>query len=474
MPPTIRNPPYPEAAVHRIQASFTGKLIIALLCAATFLAPTRAADNNALKTIDYPGGGQILYGPLPDQSTLKDAMVSMLRNIHGHFGDRPVIGSLFQTHGSDSLATFFTVTAKNQGGKHIAGLVIVAMPNGSKPAAGVIYDDANQFSKTLNPMMKKLNEVWHVDTTPGPASGAAASGKAAPVAELHQTTFPDNSGTIGLPTGWKIIGGRGGAVVVSGPNGEIERLSQIHAFLDPSTPQGQKMIQFETQNGRRPLPDQFTAYPYGRDLVESFRAYLQQASQRSKIPTPTFTVTSTTKVAPSQNSLGGLSIVADLDLHDGSGMRTALFELSPMKRIDPSGWSFIATVISVPKKFAQEEWPTMLAVANSMKQNGAVIQAQTQQTINHIHAIGAASKAQADAAHASNDAHNASVEAHWDNMARASKSFQEYTLDQSVIVDKSTGEHATAWNQTADLLVKADPNRFQYVPNKDLLKGTDY
>jgi hypothetical protein len=460
--------------MHRIQASFAGKLIVAFLCAATFLGPARAADNNALKTIDYPGGGQILYGPLPDQSSLKDAMVAMLRNIHGHFGDRPVIGNLFQTHGSDSLATFFTLTAKNQGGKHIAGLLIVAMPNGSKPAAGVIYDDANQFSKTLNPMMKKLNEVWHVDTTAAPASGPAAPAKGAPVAQLHQTTFPDNSGSIGLPTGWKIIGGHGGAVVVSGPNGEIERLSQIHAFLDPSTPQGQKMIQYVTQNGRKQLPDQFTIYPFGKDLVESFRAYLQQASQRAKIPTPTFTVTSTAKIPPGQYSIGGFTIMADLDLHDGSGMRTALFQLAPMKRIDASGWSLTATTISVPKKFAQEEWPTMLAVANSMGQNAAVIQAQTQQTIDQIHAVGAAAKARADAQHAANDAHNASVEAHWDNMARASKSFQEYTLDQSVIVDKNTGEHATAWNQTADLLVKADPNRFQYVPNKDLLKGVDY
>ncbi len=85
----------------------------------------------------------------------------------------------------------------------------------------------------------------------------------------------------------------------------------------------------------------------------------------------------------------------------------------------------------------------MLAVANSMGQNAAVIQAQTQQTINQIHAIGAAAKAQADSAHASNDAHNAAVEAHhWDNMAKASKSFQEYTLDQSVVVDKNTGERA--------------------------------
>jgi hypothetical protein len=460
-----------ESVVIHIQTRFTQKLGVALLCVAAFLASARGADNS-LKTIDYPGGGQIIYGPLPDQSSLKDALVMMLKNIHGHFGERPEIGKLFQTHGSDSIATFFTVTAKNQGGKHIAGLLIVAMPSGSKAAAGLIYDDAERFSKTLNPMMKKLNDVWHVDTTPG--SGAASPAKAAPVAELHQTAFPDNSGSIGLPAGWKIVDGRRGAVIVSGPNGEIERLSEVRTFLDPSTPQGQRRIQFETQNGRRPLPEQLTVYPYGRDLVEAFRAYLQQAGQRGHMATPTFTVTSTTSVPPGPNSLGGLTILADLDLHDGTGMRAALFQLFLMKRIDPSGWSFIATAISVPKKFVQEEWPTMLAVANSMKQNGAVIQAQTQQTIDQIHAVGAAAKQQADSAHAANDAHNASVQTHWDNMDRASKSFQEYTLDQAVIVDTHTGAHATGWNQAADALVKADPNRYQIVQKQDLLKGVDY
>ncbi len=76
------------------------------------------------------------------------------------------------------------------------------MPSGSKPAAAVIYDEAARFGKTMNPMMKKLNEVWHMDTTPQPA-GAAGSAKAAPVAQLRQTAFPDNSGSIGLPAGWK-------------------------------------------------------------------------------------------------------------------------------------------------------------------------------------------------------------------------------------------------------------------------------
>jgi hypothetical protein len=116
----------------------------------------------------------------------------------------------------------------------------------------------------------------------------------------------------------------------------------------------------------------------------------------------------------------------------------------------------------------------MLAVANSMKQNSAVIQAQTQAAIDQIHRVGeAATRQQADAAHAANHAHNASVEAHWDNMDRQNKSFQEYQLDPSVVVDTRTGEHATAWNQTADALVKSDPARYQYVPQTDLLKGVD-
>ena len=456
--------------MHRIQTNFAGKLIIALLCAAVFLSPARAADNNALKTIDNPGGGQIIYGPLDDQSSMKDAMVVMLRNIHGHFGERPEIGKLFQTHGSDSLATFFTVTAKTQGGKHIAGLVIVAMPAGSKPAAAVIYDDADRFSKTMNPMMKKLNEVWHVN----PAGAQPAAGKGAPVQELHVTHFPDNSGTIGLPTGWKINSAGGGAVVVVGPNGEMVAVSLIHQMFDPSNPQGQGMIKYETQNGRRPLPPQFSVYPFGQDLVAAFMAYQTQAAQRGNAPVPTLTVTSKTNSTPNQYQAAGITVLGELDMHDGKGPLRSLILIGAMKRVGPAQWGMSVTRVSAPDKVATDEWPTLLAIANSENQNAAVIQAQTQQAIKQIHQVGEDAKKRSDAQHAANDAHNAAVEKQWDENAKMSKSFQEYTLDQAVIVDKNTGEHKTEWNQTADWLVKADPNRFQYVPRQDLLKGVDY
>ena len=73
-----------------------------------------------------------------------------------------------------------------------------------------------------------------------------------------------------------------------------------------------------------------------------------------------------------------------------------------------------------------------------------------------------------------NDAHNASVEANWDSRDKHSQDFSNYLLDQTVIQDSQRNERATVWNQYADTLVKADPNRYQYVPTKDFIKGIDY
>ena len=83
-------------------------------------------------------------------------------------------------------------------------------------------------------------------------------------------------------------------------------------------------------------------------------------------------------------------------------------------------------------------------------------------------------QSQADAAHAAEDAHNASVEARWDSQARSNHNFSNYLLDQTVVQDNNTGVHATIWNQYADSLVKNDPNRYQYVQTPDFLKGIDY
>src|SRR6202451_1454992 len=134
--------------------------------------PADAQDS--LKTIDNPGGGEIVYGPGAGQTSMQGAMGAVLRDIHSRFGERPQIGRFFQAGGTDSVATFFTVTAKSQGGKHIAGMVIVSMPSGTQPGGAFLSADAQRFGTTANPMLKKLNEVWHPDSAKPAAQSSGA------------------------------------------------------------------------------------------------------------------------------------------------------------------------------------------------------------------------------------------------------------------------------------------------------------
>jgi hypothetical protein len=52
---------------------------------------------------------------LTGQTSLPGAMVFMLKQVHGQYGERPQIGRFLQSSGGDSVATFFTVTARTQG-----------------------------------------------------------------------------------------------------------------------------------------------------------------------------------------------------------------------------------------------------------------------------------------------------------------------------------------------------------------------
>jgi len=140
-------------------------------------APSRAAEvSDGLKTINNPGGGQVVYGPLDDVKSMRDAMATMLKNVHGHFGEKPQIGKFFHARNSDSVATFFNVTATKQGGKRIAGQVIVSMPTGVAPAAAVLYDDESRFGKTEPALMKKLSEAWQKDMPKPVLSSSGESG----------------------------------------------------------------------------------------------------------------------------------------------------------------------------------------------------------------------------------------------------------------------------------------------------------
>jgi len=460
--------PMPAALGHDVPAPATATYRKDLANGAT----RREQAQDGLKRIDNPGGGQIVYGRLAGQSSLQGALATVLRNIHSHFGGRPQLGRFFQPRGDNSLATSFTLTATNEGGKRMAGWVIVYTLNGNSPAVAAIYDDADRFGATAGVLLKKLNEAWTRDSPKRPSSAQPRVVPAhASVAEpLHQTTFPDRSGTIGLPSGWQLTSGTGGGTAyASGPHGELVYLGLIlQQIYDLRHKGAQGMIQYLTK-GNRP----YFLSPYGGDLVSAYISVAQQGRQRKHLPLATYNVTSVRKLAPIPGEKDVVLVVGEVDQHDGKGPLVFSARLGELGQDMYGAWAMTVSGSAIPKELQSAEAPTMAAIVSSYRQNGAVIQEQTRVVVDNIKKIGEANQAQAKNIQERNDIHNAAVEAQWDDQAKYNKAFENYQLDQSVVEHKDTGAHGTLDYPAADALLR-DPEHYRLVPTPEFIKGLDY
>jgi hypothetical protein len=137
--------------------------VIALWCLALgacwlLTSSPAASAADSLKVIDNRGGGQVVYSPV-DEGTPQRAMARVLRYVHTHFGDTPVVGNVFESRGAQNFGAFFTVTAKTQGNKTIAGMVIVSLTPGAMPAAAVLYADSSRFAATEPKLLHALTDA---------------------------------------------------------------------------------------------------------------------------------------------------------------------------------------------------------------------------------------------------------------------------------------------------------------------------
>ncbi|ABF40089.1 hypothetical protein Acid345_1086 [Candidatus Koribacter versatilis Ellin345] len=441
-------------------------IVFLLFCA---IVPTAIAADE-LKTIDNPGGGQVVYGSLTGQNSPSAAMGFMLKQVHGHFGDRPQIGKFFQARGSDSIAVFFNLTAKNQGNKPIAGMVIVSMPPGGTTTAAVLYDDAGRFAKTEPEMMKALNAAW-LSARSERSAGAAPS-----VQPLSTATAGDRSASIGLPVGWQLTQVAGGSIRAEGPNGEAVFLGMLfQGISDPSNVQ--------RAYGAGP----HLVASFSGDLFSAYAAIMNQMRQSRGLPAATFSLLQETPVnAPGEGRV--VLAMMDLDLHDGKGPRTGSVRLGAVHVPGTPTWALSVNGSQAPKTVAAQLAPTIKAMVASYRQNGAVVSAEQQAAMSRVQADAAAAAAQGkaldarrEASNASFDNHmrsldqsNASFNGHMDDLDRSSKAFQNYQLDRSVVHDNDYAERGTVSNSYADSLVRANPDRFQIIQNQDLIKGIDY
>jgi hypothetical protein len=283
-------------------------------------------------------------------------------------------------------------------------------------------------------------------------------------------TAGDRSASIGLPDGWKLTGVSAGQLSAEGPNGELVYLGIIYQQIhDPRSMQNQRMPNSGGTGRNVPL-----VCPYGGDLFSAFVSVNSQVRQNRQLPPGTYKLISSQNLPANQFEQQVILAILEVDLHDGKGPRSGSVRIGTMTTRGVPIWAMTVSGSNVPKTVAEEEAPTIMAIVHSYSQDEKVLAEETRAVIDNIHAISAAAAKQAAASQAAGAARNAAFHAHMDDIDRYSKSFQNYQLDRSQIQDNDLNTRGTASNGLAEALVKADPNRFQYVPTQDFLKGVDY
>lgn len=434
------------------------QITVVLLSLCAFFPSARAEES--FKTIDNPAGGHVVYGPV-NQGTPQAAMADMLRYLHTHFNERPQVGKVFQSRDGQNYGAFFTLTGKSHANKPIAGLVIVFVARGTSPAAAVLYDDSSRFAKTEPVLLHKLTDAWKTASTSVASSGNSRSGSVPP---LTPTRFPDGSGAVNLPAGWRITFASHGAAKIMGPRGEAVLLgNSIGPIYDANNPQVRARMRYAN-------PRNVPILCPTSDALHTYLCVLQHGATAQ----PSFQLKNS-RPLPAQGRVAQSVLVdADLDLHDGRGVMSCELGLS-VSVVSPLGSRTLGiNGTCAPRSSIAEEQPTLKAIYDSYSINGQVVSGEYARDADRSRQAGNNARIQANNAHAAEDAQAASFQAHMDNIDRFSKSFQNYQLDQTELQDNQQNARGAVPNSLADALIKADPDRFESVPTQNFLKGTDF
>ncbi len=421
----------------------------AVLALAAALLPA-LADAHALTTFDPPGGGKIIFGQVTGQSTEAGAIAAMLREVHQSAGDRPQVGRPFQARDSDAVMVFFTVVMRTQNDLPVAGLVIAMKTGPDHVEAALLSDEASRFGSKVNGMLRTLFEKWR------------PTGTAPPAGPMHTVTLRDNSASASIPDGWTVLpDSAGGTMDVQGPNGATALLGLPLDAMNSNDPRVRQTMAFARGAGRNTVYAKTLYYPYSGNPVETMLELVQMRRQMLGLPRANIQVAS---AEPMGRGARCVHVTGQSDPHDGMGTRefNAVFCLGPLS---PTG-TYMNNLcwVAVPIAVAERERATVGAMFASFTVNEAVVAreayAMAAPVIIVIREIGRIATERAAAAE---DLSNRQVQA-----------VSNALLGKSVIADVENNEHFTDWNDAAQALTEADPDRFHLVPPSEYRPRVDF
>jgi len=183
--------------------------------------PRRPAPEGMLE-LPSGGVGRILTSRMSGTNSARKMLMGLNIGIEGYFDATPRITAAAADRNDQNLQAAFIARL---GGVPVRGIIAIEM-QGNSGQATMIFDQQAAFPQTFSRLTQRVNA--------SSGQGGGGGGAPAPV-RLTPAQFPDGSGQIGLPPGFRITNSYKGTVDIAGPNGEGMSLGGYQTVTYPQT-----------------------------------------------------------------------------------------------------------------------------------------------------------------------------------------------------------------------------------------------
>jgi hypothetical protein len=211
--------------------------------------------------------------------------------------------------------------------------------------------------------------------------------------------------------------------------------------------------------------------PYDADPVNAWQSWPLAIAKQTGVPGKTYRAVRVNKIGPRLVEIIGTGA------GDGKPPVTFIAYVYTLPKDMKGSWGMGSTFTLVPTSLWKRDGLTAVAILNSARLNTQVFDGQNAQIRNafqqQFDAEIAADRTADIARRERTDEFLANDAVAQDNMHKDAVAMQNYVLDQSAVLNTSTGEHMTASNDFADSIVRNNAN-YRIVRPSELLQGVDY
>lgn len=318
--------------------------------------PAAAPPANYQLT-QMPGGeGRILRASFSGNArSAQTALQGFLTDLgSSYFSGKPRVQAALASADDQRAQALF---AASLGGAAAAGLMMVELQDGAGRVT-VLVDAAERFRASLPAMARQVG-------------GGSETAPAQPKRQIQwvQHQFPDGSGSIQLPSDWRMVSAAKGAVDALGPNGEVVGLGGPYMVNTNS---------WYAQSG-------YLVGPYMRPLQALQYLYPQMARQAAQAGYQKQLV----RILETQETTEQ-GVPMAYTLYDGTvnGRAYRWYELDITRMIDQSMWTFYLSQVGAPEEIFAREFGTMIAIWQSWQISGRLIASRLASAVESMRQAG--------------------------------------------------------------------------------------